>query len=218
MPSNVFNKYFRMQIPNRIHSWFSTTIYYEELPNEPLVSKLTSKAQELKKIYTSSATAWRCSTFNTLDLYNWETDRDPSVLELIEKCARNVGDFAQSFSSAPLDNYELACTGFWFNVAEPGAYQEYHQHASSHFSLCYYLNVPKNSGNIVFKSFESMFDMCPLPIPDQYVNTNSYKTVSYTPSAGSLLIFRSNVLHMVEQNLSNENRISISMNFNLIKK
>jgi len=208
-----------MQTPNRIQPWFPTNIFYEEIPNELLISKLTDKALGLKRIHnSSSATSWRCSTFTTLDLYTWETDNDPSVLKLIEICASRVGDFAQSFSTSLLDSYKLTCTGFWFNVAEPGAYQEYHQHASSHFSVCYYLNVPKNSGNIVFKSFESMFDMCPLPIPDQSVNANSYKTVSYTPSLGSLVIFRSNVLHMVEQNLSTENRISISMNFNLIKK
>lgn len=207
-----------MQQFKKVHTWFPTTVYYEEFKDTVLILELTNKALDLKNTYKNSATSWRCSTFTTLDLYDWGEDEDPNVIKLVETCASSVSEFAQTFSSKPLDNYNLICTGFWFNVSEPGAYQEYHQHASSHFSLCYYLKVPNNSGNLVFKSFESMFDMCPLPIQDQNLTTTSYKTVSYTPIPGSLIIFRSNVIHMVEQNFSSENRISVSMNFNLVKK
>jgi len=41
----------------------------------------------------------------------------------------------------------------------------------------------------------------------------SYKSCFYTPKESMILIFRSNLLHMVEKNNSDTDRISIAMNF-----
>jgi uncharacterized protein (TIGR02466 family) len=195
-----------------VHSWFPAAISHNKIEDPSLISDLNNKAITLKTLYASNATSWRCSTFNTLDQYDWKTENDPSVVRIIELCTDKVSQFSSYFG---VDNsvYFPECTGFWFNVAAPQAYQEYHQHHNSHFSLSFYLETPENSGNIVFKSFESVTDMFPLPIDEKNLNEFSYKTCSYRPSKGMLLIFRSNLLHMVEQNLSKENRISISMNY-----
>ena len=49
-------------------------------------------------------------------------------------------------------------------------------------------------------------------------NIGANKSCSYTPEPTKILIFKSNLLHMVEMNLSNSDRISIAMNFELIRK
>jgi hypothetical protein len=51
------------------------------------------------------------------------------------------------------------------------------------------------------------------PLPASVYVPSNYKTCTYTPQESMLLIFRSNLLHMVEKNKSDEDRISISMNF-----
>jgi ectoine hydroxylase-related dioxygenase (phytanoyl-CoA dioxygenase family) len=50
-------------------------------------------------------------------------------------------------------------------------------------------------------------------LPIESENYNTYKTFSLRPIEGHLVIFRSNLKHMVEKNISNESRISIAMNF-----
>ena len=45
------------------------------------------------------------------------------------------------------------------------------------------------------------------------LNKISYPACWYEPENSMLLIFRSNLIHMVEKNNSNDDRISISMNF-----
>jgi hypothetical protein len=44
------------------------------------------------------------------------------------------------------------------------------------------------------------------------------KSCNYEPAPTKLLVFKSNLQHMVEKNLSNKDRISIAMNFELVRK
>jgi len=198
-----------------VNLWFPTLIWSQHL-DAVQNNYLISKALELKKVFTTAKTDWKCNTFNTLDQYDWKNDNDFAVNDLIDQCKTKVHEFSKEYG-VDVNIDQVTCKDFWFNIAEPGAYQEYHQHPNSHFSLTYYLSTPENCGNIVFRSFESMFDMHDLPIQEKDLNTASYKTCSYTPQESVLVIFRSNLLHMVEQNLSNQPRISVTMNFDIIR-
>lgn len=197
-----------------IDSWFHSPIYNCKLDfphNDHLIKKVWAIKNSAPKVNT----AWRCDTYNTLNTYNAFVDNDKIVHQLIETCAEHVLEFAKTFGAKC---HSAVCKDFWFNISEPGSYQEFHQHSNSHFSLAYYLSTPVNSGNIVFKSFEAISDMYPLPIKDDELEPASFKTCFYPPLESRLLIFRSNLQHMVEKNLSDDNRISVTMNFDLVRK
>ena len=74
-----------------------------------------------------------------------------------------------------------------------------------------YLNPDQFSRNIVFQTTDTLTDMFPLDVKQP--TYASYKNCFYTPTNAMLLIFRSTLLHMVEKNLSGEDRVSIAMNF-----
>lgn len=153
---------------------------------------------------------WRCNTFNTLDSYDL-LEHPPIYKELVDKVGIEVKRFAQNFGIADLS---LELLDAWINIAEPGAFQEYHTHPHSHFSACYYVDAPEGCGDIVFRSPQAVSDMFPLP----YRNTPlQYKTIEYTPGKGKVLVFRSNIEHMVERNESGSTRISIAFNFKVLK-
>lgn len=191
---------------------FPVLIYREFLNEfEDKNQYLKEKAYSIKEKCSSEIkTSWRCDTFNTIGHYKVSDDHDKIVVDLVQECGQHVLKFAENFG---IRSNNIVCTDFWFNVAKPGTYQEYHQHSNSHFSLAYYIDAPEKSGNIVFKSFESITDMMPLPVDEPNLNENSYKSYYYEPKNSMLLIFRSNLLHMVEKNFSDKDRLSISMNF-----
>lgn len=150
---------------------------------------------------------WHCNTYNTIataDLKN-----DPVFLDIIQETGKRVIDFSREYS---IDPYSATCVDGWINVAEPNNFQEYHIHPASHFSAVYYIDVPENSGNIRFKSHEADTDMFPLPLPIVDAPP-ARKTFYVEPEDGMLLIFRSNLQHMVHENRSNKNRITFAMNF-----
>lgn len=193
-----------------LYKIFPTLVYEEMLLDfQENNQYLLDKAYNLKdQLSNEVKTEWRCDTFNTLDSYNYTKDKDSVVENLIDICRNKTIDFAKEYGVTRTD---LKCVDFWFNISQPGNYQEYHQHANSHFSMTYYLQTPPNCGNIVFKSIEALTDMHPLPI--NYYTHSSYKTFTFEPKESLLLIFRNNLLHMVEKNMSDKDRVSITMNF-----
>ena len=93
----------------------------------------------------------------------------------------------------------------WAVVHEHNESTNWHDHAThdnydsgAKISGVYYVDVPENSGDIVFK-----------------VNCNPFISKMYTEKAetGKFILFDSTLLHCVTKNLSKEQRIIISMNF-----
>jgi uncharacterized protein (TIGR02466 family) len=135
---------------------------------------------------------------------------DEYLNSLVSTITNKVGEFSQFYG---MGNCDIRVDDGWINISGKGDYQEYHQHAESHFSAVYYVSAPEKCGDIVFRSYEANFDMFPLN-PKEH-NENTFKTTSYKAVESNLLIFRSSLLHMVEMNNSaeTEKRISIAMNF-----
>jgi uncharacterized protein (TIGR02466 family) len=169
--------------------------------------KMYEKAMQVKKSIRP-VMDWPCDTFATLDSeYNVLND---SIFDrLIKLTKENVLEFASLYGVSQERNLE--CKDAWINIAPPGAFQEMHLHPARHFSAVYYVETPENCGNLLFRSHESLSDM--FPVPTDSVQTANNKTYWQKASAGTLLIFRSNMLHMVEKNKANTDRISVAMNF-----
>jgi len=193
--------------------WFPTLILKKSLPEfDQHLDYLADKAYDLRRQLPGTKTGWNCDTYNTLDNYKLEEDRDQIVHDLAQHCIMECYEFSREFGvNKPIEKFR--CVDFWFNIAGAGAYQEFHQHANSHFSLVYYVRTPKDCGNIIFQNPTTPTDMYNLPI--EKFNVNSFRSCNYTPEQGSILLFRSNLAHMVEKNLSGEDRISIAMNFRI---
>ena len=96
--------------------------------------------------------------------------------------------------------YEIECiasqsfTNFfigdiWTNINYPNGTSKKHLHIDSDISGCFYLYVPENSGEIEFESGEQIL-----------------------PKAGEIYWWNLNKIHWVNENKSNETRMSIAFN------
>jgi uncharacterized protein (TIGR02466 family) len=189
-----------------IASWFPTFIYRNSLVAfSEMKESFVCRAYEIKEKYPNSKSKWNCDTYNTQNVYNLIDDE--MFKGLVKACEQEVQKFATEFGVMS----QAKCVDAWLNISKDGQYQEYHVHPGRHFSLVYYVKTPVNCGNIRFKSPSADTDMFLLPISD-FTNA-SYSTCYYEPEENVVLIFRSNLQHMVETNKSNEDRISIAMNF-----
>jgi len=187
-------------------AYFPTLIYKTNIKVDN--DLLYNKAISLKNNNPNVTTNWFCETYNTIGLY--DICKDIEFDDFVNQCIYSVKEFSKDYG---IQNTKLSHIGGWFNVAQFGDYQEFHIHPNHHFSLVYYVSVNDNSGNIIFRSPESATDMFMLPSGNETLA--SMKTVSIKPEVGTLLIFRSNLLHMVEKNKSNQPRVSISFNVSL---
>lgn len=102
----------------------------------------------------------------------------------------------------------------WLQFNQPGSYFVRHDHYGAIASGCIYLDVPENSGDIVFhnpletrRMTETFFTKI-----KKEENEYNFNHVTYKPIEGELLMFEPWLHHTVQQNHSNKNRISIGIN------
>jgi hypothetical protein len=101
-----------------------------------------------------------------------------------------------------IPNPQRYVDGMWANISNFTNFNSPHIHNLDSYpyklySGILYLNIPPNSGNVVFVN--------PL---------NLNKIHSITPKENNVILFPSSLQHYVEPNLSQEDRISIAFNFN----
>jgi uncharacterized protein (TIGR02466 family) len=206
-----------------VESWFPTLILQGKLDEFSRTNRLLSKrAYQIREEQQGQvSTQWNCDTFNTLQVdssrYFKNDEVDKVINDLIDATTFHVTKYSRLYD-ADLERFKVICKEFWFNIAEPGNYQEYHSHPNNHFSAVYYVDADTNCGNIVFKNIESIVDSYAIPATLPVSSIGANKSCNYIPEPTKLLVFRSNLQHMVEKNLSNKDRISIAMNFELVRK
>ena len=95
---------------------------------------------------------------------------------------------------------KISPLSYWGHIHEKNMSTNMHNHYDTYVSAVVYLKVPKGSGSIVF-----------LPKFNQY-NNSAYKS-KFVPEKGTYYMFPGYLDHFVTRNLSNELRISLSINF-----
>ena len=103
----------------------------------------------------------------------------------------------------------IELTDYWAQVLEHNESTNLHDHVdcfdiknSPDLSGVYYLEVPKDSGDIVFQWPTNKY--------------NQYKRWWFKPKTGDLLLFPSTLDHFVTKNTSVKKRIAISFNFKIL--
>lgn len=169
--------------------------------------ELKHRALEIQALFPRLAN-WYCKTYTTAHS-GYNMFEDLKFASLIKKITESVNLFSQQFDIQT----QATCNDAWINIANPSDYQEFHCHPRRHFSAVYYIFAKPNSGNIIFGNPRLFSDTFGFPKTD----TNELNTLSFyvRPLQSRLVVFRSNMTHMVAANESNDIRISASFNFSL---
>lgn len=130
----------------------------------------------------------------------------------IEKC---INDSIEKFSVQISPNFKARLDNSWINMNDPGNYNRRHSHPISTFSGCFYVEVPENSGEVIFYKEHSAIVHYPIRLDDD-TDPMFYNFVTYRPQNGTILIFPSWIDHMVTENKSSQTRISIAFNIRQI--
>jgi hypothetical protein len=158
------------------------SVWSTEIPLDPiLIEHSITMSQTVKSNRASNRGGWQ-GTFRDAE------NQFPWILSLLEKIKFELEKHYQN---------QISFRKFWMNVNRPGHSNDWHRHEIDKPAAVYYIQVPKNSGKILFK--------------------NDSMTYSIEPYSGLLLSFPGDIYHSVEENLSNESRISFAMNLRVHK-
>ena len=113
------------------------------------------------------------------------------------------------------NGYEIDIQGMWYNVNQKNSYNDWHDHAGTDIAGIFYIKVPtptEKVGNLVF--FDP-FNYNQSTLHEALDPKNPIRSYNVTPSEGKFLMFPAHLLHRVETNETNEDRISIAFNMNI---
>jgi uncharacterized protein (TIGR02466 family) len=133
---------------------------------------------------------------------------DNTLLNYINRAARQY---------IQLLGYDYKCfieITSWLQFNQPDSYFVRHDHYGAFISGCVYLQMPVNSGDILYHNplevrrvTNTFFEKI-----KSEENDYNFSHVNYTPVVGEMIIFESWLQHTVQQNKSTDNRISIGFN------
>lgn len=108
-------------------------------------------------------------------------------------------------------SFQLNNLYYWINRNSRGSFNKPHIHEKNSLSGIYYLNVPKNSGDLVFldthKFHNDNFKF--------FEDANFFSEYHIEPKEFDLILFFSETIHYVQPNNSDQDRISVAFNINI---
>ena len=134
------------------------------------------------------------------------TNKDSIIKDLIQKIIDE--------SIQKVCQYELGIQGYWINVNSRDSYNVYHCHPGAALAGVVYLQASEDSGDLVFyhPNAYSMFEESQVYAHDE--DLAQHMQMKVTPQTGLCCIFPAHLMHGVEPNRTQDDRVSVS--FNLI--
>ena len=125
---------------------------------------------------------------------------------LINGIIQSANEFCEIIEIPP-----VMLDALWININPKYSYNQCHIHPGAILSGVYYIKIPDQSGDLVFiNPYDNIIGVVRNMNNGVSVSNNGYKI---TPQEDQILIFPPWTQHLVEQNLSDDDRISVSFNF-----
>lgn len=152
---------------------------------------------------------------NNLGWHSPDLDLNNGVIkEFFLKISPMVKEVSQDMCW-DLKNFKIKVINCWSIVNKKFASNAGHIHANSLISSAYYINADKNCGKIVFDD----------PRPGASIKKGPYSSlgnwnqgnVTIEPKNGLLVMFPSYLVHHVQPNMSDTERVILSFNIDIIR-
>jgi uncharacterized protein (TIGR02466 family) len=189
-----------------IEHWFSTPIFAHDLTGanlEDVQNEISTCIEQARHVSLTTKTQWGDSVATTFDGKN---DINIYKLELLTDFLFSAVD--EYIKNIQYNGPEFELAESWFNFYSKNGFQYDHTHPGYRVSGIYYYSTNGEDGSVRFQNPNACIHSHLFP-----ADGSSAESVSYSPKVGRLLLFPSWLVHRVNKNTTDHERISIAMNF-----
>ena len=171
-----------------------------ELDNNKLAHDIINWSNQDKGVSKTNIKGWHSTT---------DMATKPEYQELITELMRMQKEI---YEHEHLDRH-ARLGNMWANINPPGGMNQPHLHSNALFSGVYYIKVPPKSGRL------RIYDPRPgaqITMPTRKPGNpgkDFWRDENIEPIPGRIIMFPAWLWHSVEENKSNDIRISVSFNF-----
>ena len=201
-----------------VRTWFPTEIYCEPLQAAGLAKFNAELIDECRNLRDYDAAGRKWSAKNYPGGYTSyasmnELHRCSSTFAGLEKkLLRHARDYARTLEF-DLRGCTIRMTNCWVNIMPPTAAHSLHLHPLAFISGTYYVATPPGCSGLKFE--DPRLDRFMAAPPRRTDCKPSHRAhVTYPAEAGNVILFESWLRHEVAANRVDDERISISFNFN----
>jgi uncharacterized protein (TIGR02466 family) len=185
------------------HFW-PTTLYFKDHPdpesfNADLEKKILAWSQSDPGLAKTNRSGWHSTT----DMHT--RPEFAGITRYLVEMQRELY-LAEGLAGEPF------LGNMWANINYPGSRNATHIHPNCLWSGSYYVTVPANSGNIYFEDPRTP-SLMTMPRRSQPEPLNHQRVIQSQPQPGRAIMFPAWLSHGVNENLSDQIRISIAFNF-----
>ena len=206
---------------------FTTDVWEFDFPYHVQFKKQISDF--LQSDYAEDYLKWQAEQNPSLTSYGGNAlwyEGEASIISFFELHTRRLlskVEEVHDWESGKWKNFEQ-----WLNVNQKGDFNPPHIHPGHHYSGCYYVNFPEDSGHIHFLDPRPQHRIASPDLPNRpdppdsnteesgnpYAVTNSYDSsvFTYKIKEGKIIIFPSWLMHYVDPNPNDSTRVSIAFN------
>jgi uncharacterized protein (TIGR02466 family) len=197
----------------KIHKqdWWATPIWFFDIENNIDFNKIELECYREKNL---DNTGRLISNINGWQSQLIPFDKNDEIKKAIQVIASTQHIYNNDFGVK--DDLEFGIDNYWININNNNSYNIAHTHPNSLFSCVFYVKTPKDSGDILFCR-NQMEDFILNPLTKNN-NAYNFQHIKYPAIKKRVITFPSYVSHFVEENKSNEDRISISFNYTIKRK
>ena len=201
-----------------VRAWFPTHIYDAPLIRggaRALNRELLAEARRIREV-DDHGRRWSeanypdgFTSYNTMNMLH----RTSSTFgELERRLGRHVKAFARELDF-DLDGRTLSMTDCWVNIMPRHAVHGLHLHPIATISGTYYVRTPRGCSKLKFED-PRLTSFMAAPPRKADCRPENRVFVNYPVEAGHVILFESWLRHEVSANRTDEERVSVSFNFN----
>ena len=202
-----------MSSENQILKLFPQPIFkyqvreYEKINEELLTYVYNLYEEDNIGVKKSNINGWHSKSFD-------QNDKNNIPNKFLTHINNHIKDVFENYGWV-FDTSKIKCTSMWAIINKKGNFNIEHTHSNNYLSAAYYVKAPENCGN--FKaSNPNIISRNIYPKSNQSTELNS-NSASIKIREGDLIIFPAYLPHSVEENNSNEDRVIISFNLDILR-
>lgn len=152
------------------------------------------------------------------DGQNWSKNKCILNEVTLSRLKKIIDEHVENFTKNVLhvsNKIEFYLTNSWVVKNNPGAGGNDHLHNNSIISGVLYMDVPDNSGNLIFNRYGFVSPIFPTSVDLDFDEYNMLNTKDFTvsPKNGDVVLFPSQMIHRSLRNTSQIERYCISFNY-----